>query len=1147
VPLTYQTELEPLRILLIEDNPGDVRLVQEALLRNPSGLEFHLEVAGRLTDGLKILSERKIDVILLDLNLPDSFGLETFNRLHVEYEDVPIVVLSGEGTEDSAVKTVNEGAQDYLFKDSLTNHSLVVRTVRYAFGRYRIRKQLQAAESRLRTVVESTSDGLIIVDLQGRVRFANPAAESFLESSSGNLVGKPFPFPIKPGEEVEVSVAQSNGAKVILAIRTTPTQWDDERAYCASLRNVTERVEVEEALSQSERRLRMIVSNIPVILFAIDTQGVMTLVEGKSLNAMDTRGDLLLGKNIFEIAKHQPEVIQNVKRALQGEEFTAVVTTPTGKTLETMYAPVRGQAGELSGVIGISYDLTERTEMERALQQERQRLYQIISEAPVAIAMFDREMRYVTHSKKWLADYDLQDQVIIARSHFEVLPQLAGKWKPIFAEALKGKALSNSDDVFDLGNGSMLHLRWALHPLKDGQGRTNGIVMVTDNINELVEARKTAEKAARLKSEFLANMSHEIRTPMNGVIGMTSLLLETQLTDEQREFVETIRNSGEVLLNLINDILDFSKIEAGRVQLEVINFSLQSILEETVDMFAEQVRNKRLLLSNILYPDVPNTVQGDPWRLRQILSNLVGNAVKFTEKGEVVLRAKLSEHAADGYYVRFEVSDSGIGINREGIRNLFQLFSQADSSTTRKFGGTGLGLAISKKLVEMMGGEIGVLSEPSKGSTFWFTVHFAGASQPPLSYQSQGPSLMGKRALVLSDDPITYGRLEELLSLRGMKTENVLNSESALASLGGHAFFHPPFDLLVVDIQATGLELEPFLYRVRAPMFLKPMPVLVLAPAGYALELDKLQPVGVIRKPIRQSDIYRHVNSLLQTKPLPTYESQGESTKPTGSATTPPPSRGIILIAEDNTVNQKIAARMLDKLGYRCDVVANGREAVLAVQRVPYAAVLMDCQMPEMDGFEATSRIRNLDQNGSRTPVIAMTAHALKGDREKCLAAGMDDYIAKPIKSEDLRRVLSHWVASEGEPTVDAKEEPQEVYAQGALDPDILNSYRELTNENETDFLTEVIDIFLENTPPLLQQLKAAVMNQDIRSFQRLAHKLKGSSSNLGAKSMAKFCESLEKLGLKSQVDGSEQLVTQLETEFEHVKHALENEWRIRV
>jgi two-component system sensor histidine kinase/response regulator len=1131
----YTDDNRPLRILLIEDNPGDVRLVQEALLRNPAGLEFTIDVSGRLTDGLARLSSMPADVILLDLNLPDSFGIETFTRLHEKYPEVPIVVLSGEGTEDLAVKTVNAGAQDYLFKDSLTNQSLVVRTIRYAFGRYRIRKQLQTTEERLRTVIESTSDGLIIVDLHGRIRFANQPAERFLHAPPEGLAGLIFPFPIKTDEDVQVMIPEPSGARKIFAIRTTRTQWDGEPAYCASLRNNTERVLAEEALVQSEKRLRMVVSNVPVILFALDQNGTMTLVEGKGLHFTGLDPEDLLGKNIMELSTEANQVRAHLARALRGEEFSAVMETRYGRTLETSFSPARDNDGRVTGVIGICYDITERLQMELALQNERTRLHQIVSEAPIAIAMVDRDMKYVTHSRKWLTDYGIDEASIIGLNHFNVLPELAGKWRPIFQQALTGNALSNSDDVFELTDGSLLHLRWALHPLKGGDGQVNGIVIVTDCIDELVEARKTAERAAQLKSEFLANMSHEIRTPMNGVIGMTSLLLETNLTTEQKEYAETIRSSGEMLLNLINDILDFSKIEDGRVNLEVSRFNLGSLVEETVDMFSEQVRSRGILLSNILSLDIPESVEGDPWRLRQILSNLVGNAIKFTERGEVTVRAIREPTADDSILVRFEVVDSGIGIDRQTIKHLFLPFSQADSSTTRRFGGTGLGLAISKRLVEMMGGEIGVRSQPRKGSTFWFTIRFPRVEASAVRLADLDV-LKEKSVVILTADNLLYERLTELLALTGMRTSR-LSDPGSLESAARHLSAQVP---LIVDSQWPAQQWAQ-LGSVLKNQAIE-SPCLLVSAAGSTPALPKSGLTELLRKPIRQSELYRLLAKLLLRPawPATTPHTTGtdENHPPNESGSSGEPSiRGTILVAEDNTVNQKIAVRMLAKLGFRVDVVSSGREALAAVSRVPYAAILMDCQMPEMDGFEATEKIRALERNRTHIPIVAMTAHALKGDREKCIAHGMDDYIAKPIKLEDIQRVIQTWVPP-------GANRPQE-FPMAALDADILNSYRELTNGNEADFLTEVIDIFLDNTPPLIGELRDAVVAKDSRKFQKLAHKLKGSSSNLGAKSLAKLCEGLERLGMQQATEGSLDIVSKIEDEFHHVKHALQTEWRI--
>ena len=572
--LNDNTDSNKLRILLIEDNPGDVRLVQEALSQTQSGLSMEVVVAGKLAEGLPKLSSQKIDVILLDLHLPDSFGYKTFVRLRSQCPHVPVVVLSSSGSEDLAVKTVNEGAQDYLFKDSLDNHSLVVRTIRYAYGRYQIGEQLLATEARLRTVIESTSDGMVIVDSNRQVRFTNPAAETFLSAQAGTLVGTIFslPFSTRRQGDRDLSSPQRERKNDNLFLKASATTWDGAPAFCISLR-----------------------------------------------------------------------------------------------------------------------DITERKQMETALERERQRLYQIISEAPIAMAMFDRNMRYVTHSKKWLSDYGLEGQKIVGRSHYEVLPALAEKWKPLCDKSLEGEALSNTEDVFELGPDSWMHLRWALHPLTDPNHQVTGIIMVTDRIDELVEARQMAEKTARMKSEFLANMSHEIRTPMNGVIGMTSLLLETDLNPEQREYVETVRNSGEVLLTLLNDILDLSKIEAGKIELEVTDFNLRHIVEETVELFAELARSKGLLLHKSYLSKCSLSAPGRSLALETNRFQSVSNAIKFTEKGEVRVQINTATKKPKYRNVKLRVLDTGIGIYVGRRRAVFQPFSQTDSSMTRKFGGTGSG------------------------------------------------------------------------------------------------------------------------------------------------------------------------------------------------------------------------------------------------------------------------------------------------------------------------------------------------------------------------------------------------------------------------------------------------------------------------
>jgi len=526
-------------------------------------------------------------------------------------------------------------------------------------------------------------------------------------------------------------------------------------------------------------------------------------------------------------------------------------------------------------------------------------------------------------------------------------------------------------------------------------------------VADLGERNQELQELTRMKSEFLATMSHEIRTPMNGVIGMTGLLMETDLTPEQRDYVETVRASGDTLLEIINDILDFSKIEAGRVRMERIDFSPKHVTEEAVELFAEPAANKGIELVLDVGPDVPHNAIGDPGRLRQILINLLGNAVKFTDSGEVVVRVRRGESPGPGALLHFEVADTGIGLTEEEQARVFSTYSQVDSSTTRKHGGTGLGLATSRMLAQLMGGEVGVESEKGAGSRFWFTALFREAahktpSPPPTA------SLSGTAVAVVDDNQTNRTILERYLDSWGMRDRAFESGRQALDELRAAARGDDPFEVAIVDMMMPGMDGAAVAAEIRADPALKDMVVILLTSAGHSDHPVPGIDVELV-KPVRPSLLFDVLHSLLAAKP----EHANRHVSDTDSAAHDAASHrwARVLVVEDNVANLKVAVRMVEKLGYRADVAANGVEALRVLDEVRYDAVLMDCHMPEMDGFDATRAIRRNEPDGRHTPVIAMTASALSGDRERCLAAGMDDYISKPIKLHVVAAVLERWLA----------------------------------------------------------------------------------------------------------------------------------------
>ena len=1036
---------------------------------------------------------------------------------------------------------------------------------------------------------DSFSDLIFVVNTQGTIIRCNKAVIERLSTTYRNIIGKPISGILAASEGNNSEEAQENSmgfswAGRIYDVSVFPIQSGESTSQSLYiLRDVTRRKEAEAKLEQSETLFRGLFDLSPDAVVVIDPHdSVLWPIIDCNMAACVMNGykrQELIGQSIdvLNLTSGTPEErtayldqlreAGNIKlethhRRKNGEVFPVEVSTSLI------------QVGERELIIGIDRDISARKQVESELLREKEFLEALILNSPAAIVVLDTKENIVSCNPAFETLFGYTSVEAVGNNLDSLITTSA-----TIGEAASYTQQAMTGLVHGIGkrrrkDGYLASVEIFGVPIIVAEERIGALAIYHD-ITELDKARTEAEEANRAKSEFLANMSHELRTPMNGVIGMLELALDTSLTHEQRDYLQTSLQSAEALLTLLNDILDFSKIEAGRLELEAINFSLRNAVEDVAYTLAKRAQDKGLEMACLIHPDISSELRGDPGRLRQILVNLVGNAIKFTHQGEIVISAEPLEETEKYVTIRFGVQDTGIGIPSERQAAVFDRFTQADGSTTRKYGGTGLGLTISRQLVEAMGGKIGVKSTPGVGSTFWFELKFEKLAQkkPVTAPLTLGPvNLTQARILIIDDNQTNRMILTKNVEALGSRVDAVPSGAKGLEFLRNAYRAGDPYHVILLDMQMPGMDGEQTARAIKSDPAVKEAKILILTSMGHRGDASRLEALGCsgyLLKPVKQQMLFDAVIAVLGSE---SDQKTGLITRHTLSEQRKFGSR--ILLAEDNPINQKLAVVLLQKAGYSVDAVENGAQALEKVQSNQYNVVLMDVQMPEMDGLEATQKIREWErETGRHIPIIAMTAHAMQGDRERCLEAGMDDYVTKPLEPKVFFSALDRWLQV-ADPVRDSVESTQDYSshedafsmdmdaglfgeAESSTPPkkkETASVIQMTSSQNaspvdfesalvrfsgDRDFMMTMFRQYKEQLDDRVHEIHSALREQDANRLALLAHNLKGVSLNFSANTLGDITLHLEEICKREDLTDAPALVAQLETEAHRVQEYL--------
>lgn len=914
---------------------------------------------------------------------------------------------------------------------------------------------------------------------------------------------------------------------------------------------------LQDTLKQNNEKLESVVAeNDQTIAEYKETQRNISIAKKAWEAIFDAVADLIIltdetGK-IIRCNRPTIEILNTTFTELLGADFNDIFQIDTNKT--------NSDKGifcftNLSGIFTVSEYCTELeespnstihvigniTEQVKANQEVlRQKKFSdiLVENSPVAIVILDEHENIVSCNPAFEQLFGIEQDLVQGKNLDRLI---ARKDDYLEAKELSEKTLMG-ETIHQYGqrmkkDGSLIDVEIFGVPINFDEN-SKGTLALYHNISEIVQARRKAEEADRSKSEFLANMSHEIRTPINGIMGMLELALDTPLTDEQRDFLETSKMSAEALLTLINDILDFAKIESGYLSLDEFDFNLRTTVEGVISSLAPKVDQKGMEIACLIPPDIPNYLCGDPGRLRQVLMNLSGNAIKFTHQGEIVIRIAMENETVDQATLKFSVSDTGIGIPPERQAAIFERFIQVDSSTTRKYGGTGLGLAISQQLVELMQGKIGVISEPNVGSTFWFTAVFKKSTNIPETQMENLDKLKDILVLIVDDNPTNRLVYTKELSTFGCRTDELPDSMNITTTLENAQKAGDPYQIILLDMQMPDKDGITTLAEIKQNDAISDVHVVILTSMGHRGDAAKLITLGCaayLVKPVKKDLLQNTLLSVLGKRSATGDKTSSHLiTRHTISEQRKKMAR--ILLAEDNAVNQKLAVNLLQKAGYSVDVVDNGKMALDAMLKNKYTLILMDVQMPEMDGLDTTRYFRIHEGNvADHTPIIAMTAHAMKGDRERCLASGMDDYLSKPLEPKEFFTTIETWI-DRRVPVLDeqpgAIENTLTIENQTYPGKEIINIQDALPRfGNDKEFFKEMLIEFVESLPERLEAIEQAIIMNDPTQIGRLAHSVKGTASNFSSEPLRELSYEMELKGAAGDMIGIPGLLERMKAE----------------